>query len=385
MLHDHDFATAAVHAGERRPGPDGSVVFPIYQGTVFSSVDGERYDEIQYHRLNSTPSQLYLHDKLAELEGGQAAIATSSGMTAVTTALLSVMRAGDHLIAGDVLYGGTAGFLDHFAERLGWSYTLVDPTRPDTWEAARTASTRAFLVESITNPLVRVGKLADVADFAAEHGLVSIIDNTFASPVNFQPLATGFDLSVHSATKYLGGHSDLVAGCVIGGDELISGVRGTLNYFGGCLDPHAGFLLARGLKTLAVRVRAQNENAMALARFFESHPEVAEVHYPGLPSHPDHTEAAALMTGFGGMLSLRPAGGVDAARRFVSSVSLPYSAPSLGGVETLITRPAVTSHASLPPEQREAIGVTDDLVRISCGIESSDDLLADVKQALEVT
>lgn len=383
MQQGQEFATAAVHAGERRPGPDGSVVFPIYQGTVYSSADDQSYGDIQYLRLNSTPSQLYLHDKLAQLEGGADAIATSSGMAAVTTALLSVMRAGDHLIAGDVLYGGTAGFLAHFADRLGWSYTLVDPTRPETWEAARTPSTKALLVETITNPLMRVGKLSEIAGFAADHGLVSIIDNTFATPVNFRPLAVGFDLVVHSATKYMGGHSDLVAGCVIGNEELIGDVRATANYLGGSLDPQAGFLLARGLKTLALRVRAQNENGLALARFLDEHPKIAEVHYPGLETHPDHAYAAELLSGFGGMLSFRPTGGAEMAEVLVKSVRLPYSAPSLGGVESLITRPVTTSHAAMSREDREAAGITDDLVRFSCGVESPRDLIADLEQALD--
>ncbi|MGH3519658.1 MAG: trans-sulfuration enzyme family protein [Haloechinothrix sp.] len=382
MSEQPDIETLAVHAGERRPGPDGSVVFPIYQGTVYESVPGEDYNDIQYLRLNSTPSQLYLHDKLSAMEGGAAAVATSSGMAAATTALLSVLRVGDHLLAGDVLYGGTHGFLSHFAERLGWTYTLVDTQRPETWEDARTPNTKAFLVETITNPLVRVGRLREVAEFTRRAGLVSIIDNTFASPVNFRPLAAGFDLCFHSATKYLGGHSDLVAGCVIGGDERIGEVRKTLNLFGGCLDPHAGFLLARGIKTLAVRVHAQNDTALALARLLDAHPQIAAVNYPGLPSHPDHAYAAELLEGFGGMLSFRMVGGAAAADALLKALRIPHVAPSLGGVETLITRPVTTSHAGMNPEDRERIGVTDDLVRLSCGIESSANLVADFEQAL---
>ncbi|MGH3662183.1 MAG: trans-sulfuration enzyme family protein, partial [Micromonosporaceae bacterium] len=232
-------------------------------------------------------------------------------------------------------------------------------------------------------PLLRVGRLPDVVAFARRHGLVSIIDNTFASPVNFRPLTIGFDLCFHSATKYLNGHSDLVAGCVVGGVELMSGVRKTLNHFGGSLDPHAGFLLARGLKTLAVRMRAHNANAMTIAHHLSEHPKVAQVNYPGLPSHPDHELAGSLLDGFGGMLSLRPIGGVSAADTLLNSVRLPFSGPSLGGVETLITRPAITSHAGMSPADRERIGVTDDLVRLSCGIESAEDLIADLDEALD--
>ncbi len=359
------------------------MVFPIYQGTVYGVAAGTDYHDIKYHRLSSTPSQAYLHDKLAALEGAEAALATSSGMAAVTTALLSLMRAGDHLLASDVLYGGTHDFLTHHAEQLGWTYTFVDPARPDTWSEALTDRTRVFLVETITNPLVRVGRLREVADFAREHSLVSIIDNTFATPVNFRPLAAGFDLVFHSATKYLNGHSDLVAGAVMGSAELVGEVRHTLNHFGGSLDPHAGYLLARGIKTLAVRVRAHNANATAVASLLASHPKVAAVNYPGLPTHPDHAYAAELLSGFGGMLSFRPAGGVAAADALLDAVRLPSSAPSLGGVESLITRPVLTSHAGMSPADRAKVGVTDDLIRLSVGIEGVDDLLADITQALD--
>ena len=380
---DESMDTVAVHGGERRPGPEGSVVFPIYQGTVFSVEPGTGYHEIPYIRLSSTPSQRYLHDKLAALEGAQAAVATASGMAAVTAALLSCMRAGDHLLASDCLYGGTHDFVTNHAGDLGWTYTFVDVHKPETWAAARTPRTRVFLVETITNPLMRVGLLPEIADYARREGIVSVIDNTFASPVNFRPLAAGFDLVFHSATKYLGGHSDLVAGCVLGSESLIEGVRKTLNHFGGSLDPNTGFLLARGIKTLALRVRAQNANAMALSSFLAAHPAVAAVNYPGLPSHPDHAYAARLLSGFGGVLSLRLAGGQAAAQALLDAVRLPQVAPSLGGVESLITRPATTSHAGMRASDRERLGITDDLVRVSCGIEGSQDLISDFGQALE--
>ncbi len=377
--------TVAVHGGERRPGPDGSVVFPIYQGTVYEVEPGTSYHDIKYIRLNSTPSQQYLHDKLAALEGAEAAVATSSGMAAVTTILLSLMRAGDHLLASDCLYGGTHDFLTSHAASLGWSVSFVDAGRPETWEAARTERTRVFLVETITNPLMRVGLLDQVADFGRQMKIVTVIDNTFASPVNFRPLAAGFDVVFHSATKYLGGHSDLVAGAVMGGADLVGRVRETLNLFGGSLDPHAGFLLARGIKTLALRVQAHNANALALARFLEEHPAVAAVNYPGLASHPDHAQAGKLLSGFGGMLSLRLHGGEQAAQALVDAVTLAYAAPSLGGVETLITRPAATSHAGMSPEDRDRLGITADLVRISSGIEGTQDLVGDFARALDKT
>jgi cystathionine gamma-synthase/cystathionine gamma-lyase/cystathionine beta-lyase len=374
--------TLAVHGGERRPGPEGSVVFPIFQGTVYSVPAGTDYHDIKYHRLNTTPSQTYLHDKLAVLEQGDAAVATSSGMAAITACLLTVLRTGDHLIASDVLYGGTFDFITHHAEELGWSYTLVDTNRPETWAAAVTPQTKLFYCETITNPLMRVPRLDEIVAFTDEHGLVSVIDNTFATPVNFRPLGAGFDLVCHSATKYLNGHSDLVAGCVVGSTDWIERVRKTLNHYGGSLDPGAGYLLSRGLKTLALRVAAQNKNAMALAEALSAHPQVSEVNYPGLPSHPDRVHAAKLLAGYGGMISVRLQGGAEAAEGLLGSLQLPAVAPSLGGVETLITIPARTSHAGMDPSERQRIGVTDDLLRISCGIENADDLIDDFTRAL---
>ena len=374
--------TLAVHGGERRPGPEGSLVFPIYQGTVFTVPAGTDYHGIRYLRLSSTPSQAYLHDKLAALEGGEAAVATASGMAAITTTLLTLLGPGDHLIALDGLYGGTTDFITQDAADLGWTYTLVDPQRPETWGAARTERTRAFLTETITNPLMRVPRLAEMVAFCRREGLVSVIDNTFATPINFRPLEVGFDVCCHSATKYLNGHSDIVAGCVVGSAELVERIRHKLNHFGGSLDPHAGFLLARGIKTLALRVAAHNANATRLAEFLAHHPAVREVNYPGLPSHPDHAHASELLSGFGGMISVRLQGGAPAADRMLAALQIPTNAPSLGGVETLITQPVKTSHAGMRPEDRERIGVTDDLVRISVGIEDADDLIADFGEAL---
>lgn len=375
------FDTLAVHGGERVPGPEGSVVFPIFQGTVFTSEPGESYHDIKYHRLNSTPSQTYLHDKLAALEGAEAAVATSSGMAAVTTILHTLLGAGDHLLINDVLYGGTHDFVTGHAERLGWEYTVIDPHDPASWEVRE--NTKAVLVETITNPLMRVGRLREIAAFAKAHGIVSVVDNTFASPVNFRPAVAGFDLVFNSATKYLNGHSDLVAGSVAGSAELIEKVRHTLNLYGGSLDPHSGYLLARSLKTLGVRVRQQNASALALAEFLASHPKIEQVNYAGLPGHQDHAHASELLNGYGGMLSFRLAGGLAATEAFLAALSLPAVAPSLGGVETLITRPAVTSHAGMSPEDRAAAGITDDLIRLSVGIEDIEDLQADLANALD--
>jgi cystathionine beta-lyase/cystathionine gamma-synthase len=375
--------TLAVHGGERRPGPEASLVFPIYQAAVFASEPDTDYHDIKYPRLSTTPSHHYLHAKLAALEGGEAAVATASGMAALTTVLLSLLRTGDHFLVSDCLYGGTHDFVTHHAEDLGWSYSFVDTRDPSTWAAAKTPRTRLFLAESISNPLIRVPRLGEIVSFAKKEGLTSVIDNTFATPVNFRPLAAGFDLCCHSATKYLNGHSDIVAGCVVGSSVLIERVRRTLNHYGGTIDPHAGFLLARGLKTLALRVRAQNANADALSRFLSEHPQVREVNYPGLPANPDHARVADLFSGFGGVLSFRPRGGAAAAERLLAALRIPSVAPSLGSVETLITIPAQTSHAGMSHEDRERVGVTDDLVRVSCGIEDAQDLIDDFGRALE--
>jgi cystathionine beta-lyase/cystathionine gamma-synthase len=234
----------------------------------------------------------------------------------------------------------------------------------------------------MTNPLLEVADLTAVAAFAREHGLVAMIDNTLASPVNFRPVAVGFDLSIHSATKYLNGHSDIVAGAVIGSTSWITRITHRLNHLGGSLDPHAAFLLHRGMKTLGVRMRYQNTSALRIAEFLNQHPAIASVNYPGLKHHPNHSRAAELFSGFGGVLSLELRGGVDAADRFISRIRLPISAPSLGGVESLITRPATTSHAGMSASDRRRLGISDGLVRISVGIEATDDLIADLVQAL---
>ena len=380
----HGIDTVAVHGGERRPGLFGSVVFPIFQGTVYGVEPGTGYHDIRYIRLNTTPTQQYLHDKLAALDRAEAAVATASGMAALTAALMTLLRQGDHVLAADCLYGGTHDFVTQHAEALGWKYTFVDAQRPETWAAAVRDETRLFLVETIANPLMRVARLTDVVAFGRAHGLTTLIDNTFATPVLLQPLDLGFDLVFQSATKYLNGHSDIVGGCVTGRRELVERVRHTLNHLGGSLDPHTAFLLARGIKTLALRVRAACANAERLAHVLAAHPKVAAVNYPGLKSHPDHSHARELLRGgFGGMLSFRLRGSIEAADRLLAALAIPWVAPSLGGVETLITRPAATSHAGMDPADRARIGITDDLLRVSCGIESPEDLEADFRQALE--
>jgi cystathionine beta-lyase/cystathionine gamma-synthase len=373
------FETLAVHAAEPRPAHGRSVVFPIYQGTVYEIEPGAGVD---YLRYSNTPTQNYLQEKLAALEGAEAAVATASGMAAISTALRSILAAGDRIIVAGNIYGGTHALLAEESRRSGWGVDFVDAADPAAWAAALTAETKAVYVESITNPLIRVGDLTGLASFAREHGLTSIIDNTFPTPMLFRPHTIGYDLVCHSATKALNGHSDLVAGVVTGSTERIEQVRHHLTLFGGSIDPHAAFLLSRGIKTLAVRVKAQGENALALARFLEGHSAIAEVHYPGLESHPDHARASELFSGFGSMLAFRPVGGLEAAERLLKALQIPYSAASLGGVESLVTRPAISSHAKLTAEERAAVGIPDDLIRFSTGIEAAEDLIEDFGRAL---
>lgn len=374
--------TKLIHAGEPQPRIAGAVAMPIFQSAMFEYGGESRYHDITYIRLNNTPNHLVLQNKLAALENAEAALVTGSGMAAITTALLTVLKAGDHLMVQSCLYGGTHDFVTRDLASFGISYDFIDGNCPDTWSPRLKPNTKAIYVETISNPLLEVPDLEAVVRFAREHNLVSLIDNTFASPVNFRPPEHGFDLSLHSGTKYLNGHSDIVAGAVIGRAELVERVKRRLDHLGGSLDPHACFLLHRGVKTLGVRVRYQNQSALAIARFLSSHSKVAKVNYPGLETHPQHDRARRLFDGFGGMLSFELDGGVEAAERFIKSVRLPICAPSLGGVETLITRPATTSHSGMSPEDRRRLGISDSLIRVSTGIEATEDLLEDFEQAL---
>jgi len=375
--------TQLIHAGEPEERPAGAVVLPVFQSATFEYQGQDRYDQLRYIRLNNTPNHQALHAKLAAVCGGEAALVTGSGMAAISAALLTFLKSGDHLLAQDCLYGGTHSLLTEDIPALGIGCAFIKGNLPESWEAHLQPRTRMIYVEPMTNPLLEVADLEGVVDFARRHGLVSAIDNTFASPVNFRPLELGFDLEIHSATKYLNGHSDIVAGCLVGSRAHIGPITHRLNHLGGTLDPHACFLLHRGLKTLTLRVRQQNENALALAQFLQGHPKVARVNYPGLESHPQYQRAKRLFAGCGGVLSFELRGGVEEADRLIASLELPVSAPSLGGVETLITRPATTSHAGLSPQQRAAIHISDHLVRVAVGIEAAEDLCADFAQALE--
>jgi cystathionine beta-lyase/cystathionine gamma-synthase len=375
--------TKIIHAGEPSPRIEGAVCMPIFQSAMFEYAGETSYHDLKYIRLNNTPNHEALHKKLAALENAEAALVTASGMAAISTALLAVLAAGDHLLAQDCLYGGTHDLLTKDFANFGLTYDFIDGDEADSWKARLRPNTRAIYVETITNPTLQVADLQSVARFAREHGLVSIIDNTFASPINFRPAEIGFDLSLHSGTKYLNGHSDIVAGAVIGRRDLIEKITHKLNHLGGSMDPHAAFLLHRGMKTLALRVRYQNDSALRLAEFLENHPRVSKVNYAGLESHAQHARARELFEGCGGVLSFEVVGGVSAAERVVERVRLPIVAPSLGGVETLITRPATTSHSGMSIADRARLGISDSLIRVSVGIEATEDLIADFEQALK--
>jgi cystathionine beta-lyase/cystathionine gamma-synthase len=374
--------TRIIHAGEPQPRIQGAVAMPIFQSAMFEYAGETDYHDLKYIRLNNTPNHTVLHAKLASLENAEAALVTASGMAAISTALLSFLSTGDHVLAQNCLYGGTHDFLTHDFPSFGIAYDFIDADDPSGWEAKVRPETKVVYVETLTNPLLELADLEAIAKFARSRGLVSIIDNTFATPVNFRPLEHGFDLSVHSCTKYMNGHSDIVAGAVMGRAEHVERIKRKLNHLGGSLDPHAAFLLHRGIKTLAVRVRYQNGSALEIAKFLESRPEVARVNYPGLPSHRRHDRAKRLLAGFGGMLSFELEGGAAAAKRFIAATTIPIKAPSLGGVETLLTQPALTSHAGMSSEDRKRLGITDGLVRMSVGLEATEDVIEDFNEAL---
>lgn len=385
-MSDDGIETKLVHAGEPRPRIAGAVAMPVFQTSTYEyggSTQGDvAYDDLRYLRLNNSPNHVALHEKLAVLEGTEAALVTASGMAAVFTALASRLRPGDHVIAQRCLYGGTHDLLVGYLREQGIEHTFVAGDDPGQWADARRPTTRLLYCEAMTNPLLDVADHAGIVAFCREHGLTSAIDATFASPIVFRPAALGFDLVVHSATKYLNGHSDIVAGVIAGRAADIGQARKLLNLVGASLDAHACFLLHRGLKTLAVRVRQQCASAQTLAEHLAAHPDVARVNYPGLTTHPGHARARALFEGFGGMLSLQLHEGAAAAQRLLDGLKIAVNAPSLGGPETLVTRPAQTSHAGLTAQQRAAIGISDGLVRVSVGLETVGDLIADFDQAL---
>jgi cystathionine beta-lyase/cystathionine gamma-synthase len=374
-------STTAIHGVPHRR-PDWAPVAPaIQQSSTFVSPVGSDED-ILYSRYGNNPTQLQVAKKYALLEGAEDAMFLSSGMGATALAHLAVLRPGDHLITSSWIYGGTQQLFDQELSRFGIDITYVQPNQPRLWRRSIRKSTRAIFVETPTNPLMRVVDLAPVAHLAREFGLALLVDATFASPINFRPLEHGADVAITSATKYLNGHSDVIAGAVAGSASFVEEVTRLMRLWGQAIDPHAAWLVDRGMRTLALRMARHNTNGTAVAEWAVGHPAIAKVHYPGLPSHPDHEHAKAVLDGFGGMVGLELAGGPKAAERMLKRIKLVTHAPSLAGVETLVSEPRLTSHRGISAEERAALGIPDGFLRLSCGIEDADDIIADLSQAL---
>ncbi|HET9399672.1 MAG TPA: aminotransferase class I/II-fold pyridoxal phosphate-dependent enzyme [Candidatus Acidoferrales bacterium] len=382
-------ATRAIHAGESNHGVGGPVAPPIVRSSTFtfsSTAEMKRWAEGKskayiYTRYGN-PTLTVAETKLAELERAEAAVVAASGMAAISSALLGILGVGDELIATRQLYGGSYRLLRDVFPRLGIKVNHVE-TDLEGVDRLVTPRTKALYIETPTNPTLRVVDTKKAVALARKHKLVSLIDNTFASPALQKPVEMGFDLALHSATKYLAGHSDLIGGAVVGRADLVAKARQMVIYLGGSMDPEGAFLLIRGMKSLGVRVRQQCENAMAVAKFLEKHPKIARVHYPGLASHPDHALCARQMHGgFGGMLAFDMKGGIAAARRVCDRVRVFLLAASLGGVESLVVLPIYTSHYKLSAKELAAAGVSPGTVRVSIGLEDSRDLIEDLRQAL---
>jgi cystathionine beta-lyase/cystathionine gamma-synthase len=375
------FSTRAIH-GDPESRPDWApIAAPLYQSATFTNPIGST-QEVLYTRYGNNPNQVAIAKRLARLEGAEAAIFVGSGMGATALAHLAVLRPGDHLLSSEWIYGGVHRLFSQEFGRLGIDVSFVSPLESRTWKRALKKTTRAIFVESLTNPLLRVIDLEPIAALCKTEGLALLVDSTFASPINFRPLEHGADVVIHSATKYLNGHSDVIAGAVAGTESVIEEVRKLMQVWGQALDPMAAWLLDRGLKTLAVRVTRQNETALRVAEWCGAQPQFAAVHYPGLASHPEHEDAKRLLDGFGGVLGVELKGGARAAERFLRGLTIAAHAPSLGGVETLVSEPRLTSHASLTPEERTRAGIPDGFLRFSIGLEDADDILADFAHAL---
>jgi cystathionine beta-lyase/cystathionine gamma-synthase len=374
------FSTICIHAGQTPDAGTGAIITPIFQTSTYVQDELGHHKGYEYARTQN-PTRAALEGNIAAIEGGAGACAYASGMAAIG-AIASLLRSGDHVVVTDNTYGGTFRLFDRVLTKFGLEFSYVDTSQPDLTERAVRPATRMLFVETPTNPVMRLTDIAAAASIAHAHNLRLVVDNTFASPVVQRPIALGADLVVHSTTKYLNGHSDSVGGVVVAAREAdLEPLKFIQNAGGAILGPFDSWLVLRGTKTLTVRMAQHNANGLALARFLEGHPAVRRVLYPGLPSHPQFELAKRQMQGFGGMLSF-DVGDFERARRVCNSVKLMSLAESLGGVETLICHPATMTHASVPPEIRQAIGLTDSLVRISAGIEDADDLIADLDQAL---
>ncbi|MEM7232664.1 MAG: PLP-dependent aspartate aminotransferase family protein [Planctomycetota bacterium] len=379
-------ATRLIRDPDAPPRFGGAIVTPIFQSSVFQRLDEEKdgsgYADISYPRMSNLPNHDELARKIAKIEGAEAALVLASGMAAISLSVMDVLQGGGHVLLQKGTYGGTHHLVADVLKPWGVTFDLIDLHAPETWERLVRPETRAICVESISNPLMRIGELEAVVNFAKAHDLVSLIDNTFTTPINFRPVEMGFDVSLHSATKYLAGHSDLVAGAVAASEERIASIHHLNNYIGACLDPHACYLLERGTKTLDVRVERQGVNALRIAKFLRDAQDVTSVHYAGLDDHPDYERGQRLFESCGGMLSFEVSGGAERCERFRKALRIIVNGISLGGVETLLSRPAASSHASLNDEELAEIGLSKTLLRLSVGIESAEDLIADLTQAL---
>jgi cystathionine beta-lyase/cystathionine gamma-synthase len=374
-------STLAIHGGHGSREGEGAVVAPLFQTVSFEQEVGSG-ENLRYARYGNNPNAESVQRRLALLEGAEAALVLSSGMGATACALLALLRPGDHLISSSWIYGGTYRLLTEEFGAIGIGVTFIDPMDSRGFRKAVRKHTRAIFIESPVNPTCRVVDMRPLAQLAAEHGLAFAVDSTFASPINFRPLEHGADVVIHSATKFLNGHHDVLAGVVMGTASYVEEVRQKMMVWGQAPDPFACWLLSRGLKTLAVRVRQQCANAMAVATWCATRPEITRVHYPGLSSHPDHEAATRTLGGYGSMLGIEIAGGAAAAEAFLRKLEIIAHAPSLGGVDSLASEPRFTSHAGLTPAERARMGIPDGFVRLSIGLEDADDIIADIEQAL---
>ncbi len=375
------FSTDAIHIGQEPDPATGAIIVPIYQTSTFVQEELGKHKGFEYART-SNPTRARLERNLAALEGGRFAFAFASGMAAIQTVMM-LFKSGDHIVAGHNLYGGTFRLFERVLRHFGLSFTYSNTSRLEEVERAIQPRTRLVFIETPTNPVMELTDIAAIARLAHQHGLLLAVDNTFMSPYLQRPLELGADIVVHSTTKYLNGHSDGVGGVAVVNDpELADRLKFLQNAGGAILGPFDAWLVLRGVKTLAVRMRQHDENGRAVAQYLAGHPKVKRVNYPGLPSHPQHELAKRQMRGFGGMLSFET-GSLENAKTVLKSVRLCSLAESLGGVETLISHPATMTHASVPPEERRRLGITEGLVRISVGIEDAEDLIADLDQALE--
>lgn len=377
------FDTLAIHAGQEPDPTTGAIMTPVYMTSTYVQAGPGEHKGYEYSRTQN-PTRKALQDCLAALEGAKHGLAFASGL-AGSDMLMHMLEVGDHVIVSDDVYGGTFRIFDKVFKRHGLSFSFVDLSKPESFEAAITPKTKLVWLESPTNPMLKLIDLARVAETARKRNILTVCDNTFMTPYFQRPLDLGFDVVIHSTTKYINGHSDVVGGFVCTNhDELAQKMYFLQNAVGGVPGPMDSFLVLRGVKTLGVRMERHAQNAMKLAQWLTSHPKVRKVTYPGLETHPQHTLARKQMKGFGGMMIFDIKGGLDSARRFLKTVKVFACAESLGGVESLIEHPAIMTHASVPRETRELLGISDGLIRLSVGIEDAQDLIEDLEQALKV-